>query len=394
MAKEFVTFEEAMALLQVEDSELRELVSSGELRAFRDQNRLRFRQNDVLALKRKREMTPTIITDGTGGEGEISIEDTEDAPTASVPIEEKKFVTFDEALADLQTVGIDENRLMELVANGQLRAVRMEGKVQLRSEEVARLKAEFSGAELPEVAPAPVAPPVVEKKPKAPPTPAEPEPMIEIESPAGDLDESAPTVVPTIELSTDSESVDETAATVVPTVEEVDSDRAPTIEAPKPEEEEEPRLLKTGQIKADETSETAVPTIEISPVDETSETVVPVAEAPAEEVDTQVAGQEIGLAEEQTASAGTTAAQEQEQETSGVTMAEEPAAPAVPEAPAPREIVYVEEESSPLVTALLGVSLVILLVPTLGLLYGAVVGHTPEFLSGFVQFIQSKLGLS
>lgn len=379
MAKEFITFEEAMALLQVEDTELRELISSGELRAFRDENTLKLRYSDVIELKKKRESIPTIITERPGGEDEIILEEIE--PGEGIEVEqplteaeekpaEKEYISFDEALAELQSVGVDEDKLMEFISNGHLRAVRVENEVQLRVADVERLKTELAGEE---------AGIVIEEGGGEP---AGIEPVVELEPIEGEeeVDETAPTVVPTIEIP-DEEEVDETAPTVVPTAEEEAKD-LPTVEI---EEEEDIDIVGTGQVGVEETAETAVPGAEISPVGESSETAVPVAEVPAEEEETQVGG-EIGLAEEPTTAS----------ETSAVTLTEEEVGEAepVPQAVVPQEVA--EEPASPLVTALLCLSTVILLFPSLLFIYGTVTGKTPQFMEGLVKAIQSwlKLGAS
>ena len=58
---EFYTFDEVMQELQIDEEELKRLISQGELRGFRDGDEIKFRRDDVLNLKKNRETEPTII---------------------------------------------------------------------------------------------------------------------------------------------------------------------------------------------------------------------------------------------------------------------------------------------------------------------------------------------
>ncbi len=55
MGGELLSFDEALAELQMATHELRSLVAQGEIRAFRDDDSLKFRRTDVLDLKKSRE---------------------------------------------------------------------------------------------------------------------------------------------------------------------------------------------------------------------------------------------------------------------------------------------------------------------------------------------------
>jgi len=71
MPGEFYTSEEILKELQIDDKELRRLISQGELRAYRDAAGLKFRKADVERLKKGRETEPTIIL--TDSDAEISL---------------------------------------------------------------------------------------------------------------------------------------------------------------------------------------------------------------------------------------------------------------------------------------------------------------------------------
>lgn len=59
MGGELLSFDEALAELQMATHELRSLVAQGEIRAFRDEDVLKFRRTDILDLKKTRETQQT-----------------------------------------------------------------------------------------------------------------------------------------------------------------------------------------------------------------------------------------------------------------------------------------------------------------------------------------------
>jgi hypothetical protein len=62
-SKEYYSFEEVMKDLALEESELKRLVSAGEIRAFRDKNTMRFKAEDVARLKTTRPEDDTGLDD-------------------------------------------------------------------------------------------------------------------------------------------------------------------------------------------------------------------------------------------------------------------------------------------------------------------------------------------
>lgn len=75
MAK-YMTFEDVLAELQIDEDELKKLVSQGELRGFRDGRSMKFKTDDVLNLKQGRETEPTIIL--TDSDQEMGIAESSD----------------------------------------------------------------------------------------------------------------------------------------------------------------------------------------------------------------------------------------------------------------------------------------------------------------------------
>ena len=62
---EFMSHDEALAELSLTSDELNDLVARGELRAFRDGDDVRFKSEDITAMKKSRETEPTIVLSDT-----------------------------------------------------------------------------------------------------------------------------------------------------------------------------------------------------------------------------------------------------------------------------------------------------------------------------------------
>ena len=70
---EYYSFEKVLKELQMEEDDLKRLVSEGEIRAFRDEDKMKFRRSDIDSLKKGRMAEPTIILpSGDHEEGEDS----------------------------------------------------------------------------------------------------------------------------------------------------------------------------------------------------------------------------------------------------------------------------------------------------------------------------------
>lgn len=77
MAMEYYSFEKVLSELQMEEDELKRLVSEGEIRAFRDEDKMKFKKSDIEGLKKGRMTEPTIILPSGGGEEDASDEGSE-----------------------------------------------------------------------------------------------------------------------------------------------------------------------------------------------------------------------------------------------------------------------------------------------------------------------------
>ena len=76
MAVEYMTFQEVLEELQIDEEELKRLVSNAELRGFRAGSSMKFKRDDVMNLKQGRETEPTIIL--TDSDQEMGIAESSD----------------------------------------------------------------------------------------------------------------------------------------------------------------------------------------------------------------------------------------------------------------------------------------------------------------------------
>jgi hypothetical protein len=60
VADEFISFEKVLKELQLQEAQLKKLVSEGEIRAFRDQDKMKFRKEDIERFRKKGDDLPTI----------------------------------------------------------------------------------------------------------------------------------------------------------------------------------------------------------------------------------------------------------------------------------------------------------------------------------------------
>jgi len=113
---ELLSFDEALAELQMATHELRSLVAQGEIRAFRDDDSLKFRRTDVLDLKKSRETHTEgllIEPDEFGDETLASIDPDETVPgpevkSAKHETEETELLTGIGQEAPADFLGLDE----------------------------------------------------------------------------------------------------------------------------------------------------------------------------------------------------------------------------------------------------------------------------------------------
>lgn len=68
MKNDFMSYEDALSELALGKNELNEIVAKGEIRAFHQGDEIRFKKDDIVALKKSRETEPTIVLSETRAE--------------------------------------------------------------------------------------------------------------------------------------------------------------------------------------------------------------------------------------------------------------------------------------------------------------------------------------
>lgn len=113
MATEYFSFEKVLKDLQLDEEELKRMVSEGQIRAFRDDDKMKFRADDIDSLRKGRQTDPTIILPGSGverDEGGLNLDEPE------VDLDEEIALVEDdtsETLLDLDDVSLKEERTEE-----------------------------------------------------------------------------------------------------------------------------------------------------------------------------------------------------------------------------------------------------------------------------------------
>lgn len=98
MATEYLKFEEVLQELQIDEDELKQLVSDGELRGFRDADSMKFKREDVLKVKKGRETEPTIIL--TDSDEAIGTEEASDELILEDQDEEPAVINIDDIVEE------------------------------------------------------------------------------------------------------------------------------------------------------------------------------------------------------------------------------------------------------------------------------------------------------
>lgn len=73
---EFYTFEEVLKELKISETELKKMVSEGEIRAFKDEDKMKFKKEDIESQKSENITDPTVVLQP--GELEIPVESTDE----------------------------------------------------------------------------------------------------------------------------------------------------------------------------------------------------------------------------------------------------------------------------------------------------------------------------
>ncbi|MCR4315577.1 MAG: hypothetical protein NUW37_04415 [Planctomycetes bacterium] len=75
---DYLNFDKVLDELEVDEEELKRMVSEGQIRAYRDEDRMKFRKDDIDALRTKNVSEPTIILPSAGSIGSVLNDDDDD----------------------------------------------------------------------------------------------------------------------------------------------------------------------------------------------------------------------------------------------------------------------------------------------------------------------------
>lgn len=109
---EYFSFEKVLKELQLDEEELKRMVSEGQIRAFRDDDKMKFRGDDIESMKKGRQTDPTIILPGSGVEEDDDDLGLDDFGDEEVDLDEEIALVEDdtsETLLDLDEVSLEED---------------------------------------------------------------------------------------------------------------------------------------------------------------------------------------------------------------------------------------------------------------------------------------------
>lgn len=117
---EYYSFERVLKELQIEEEELKRLVSEGEIRAFRDEDKMKFKKSDIEGLKKGRMTEPTIIL--PSGEGGDSSEDSEvlivEEDTSETLLDIEDLENAESSSASVPTVDFSSSEMEDVSSSG------------------------------------------------------------------------------------------------------------------------------------------------------------------------------------------------------------------------------------------------------------------------------------
>jgi hypothetical protein len=109
MGDDFLSFEDVLKELKLEESELKRMVSWGELRAYQNEDKIRFKKDEIMNIKQN----------GSGGGDD--------------------FLSFEDVLRELK---VSENELNKMISEGEIRAFRSEDKIKFKKNEIDGMRKE------------------------------------------------------------------------------------------------------------------------------------------------------------------------------------------------------------------------------------------------------------
>ena len=216
MPDDYMSFDDTLIQLQMQEAELRALVARGKLRAFRDENTLKFRRSDVETLRQERETEATVVL---SPDGEAVADTQTDVSTAPPMAEDPIDLMADEVL--------DYDDTAETIIGGDVGAP--DGDTQLTLEDDTTAAPREPGTKVP----------TIELTPATSDTDDTSVPTLEFGGDVGVEEPGSETEVPTMVLGLD-EYDDTQVATEEVATEEVFLDEGELEESPVTADVEEP----------------------------------------------------------------------------------------------------------------------------------------------------------
>lgn len=129
-----MSFEEVMGQLDLDSDELRQMVSEGKLRAFRSEDRMKFREDDVQDIARTSSEEPEIVLPD---EEDQSPDDSTESSSEEVkqPSSGKQpgYLSFKEVISELD---VQSEELRQMVSEGKLPAYRSDDQMKFKEEDI------------------------------------------------------------------------------------------------------------------------------------------------------------------------------------------------------------------------------------------------------------------
>lgn len=163
MSEDYLSFEKVLKELQIEEEELKRLVSAGEIKAFREADSMKFKREEIERLKKDKKSDPDVIEildeaeadaesaptmeDSSSGElvEELSFDEDEEIGMSTAEIADEDFLSDDlgeEAAGEEESLGELEIEEEELLGEAEAVTSSRDQRLVKRSRVSARLAAE------------------------------------------------------------------------------------------------------------------------------------------------------------------------------------------------------------------------------------------------------------
>ncbi len=150
------SWDDVLRELQIEDQELKELISDGEIQVYKEQGAMKFDKDEIDEYKNARQVDMTIVVEKHDQEPEVMPEEIMEihepanmevpisplseskySAPAKQPISSEKYYSFDEVLTKLQ---IEAEQLEKMLADGELTAYHEKGEMKFKQAEIDEIR--------------------------------------------------------------------------------------------------------------------------------------------------------------------------------------------------------------------------------------------------------------